>query len=187
MTTDQALGAVILVIALVIVGYLAWNFRDERQLRRSDRSDRRQWERDLAIAGLRDTAATGLPPWNGQTWDWPETGVARFLETAAELPPDTWDEQLADVTTLLSAPVPDEQLALVPSGPPYADAASWQQQVYEAPRSPVPPPLFPMSAQSDTDLFVALMRERTDAFIKRERERTEAFIAGLRESLTVTA
>jgi hypothetical protein len=59
-------GLVLCVLVIHLTGALV-----RRTERAHDRQLRRQWQEDIASAEL--------PPWDGQAWDWPETGLARYL------------------------------------------------------------------------------------------------------------
>lgn len=51
-------------------------------------------------------------------------------------------------------------------------AAVWQPLVYDAPPAP-----YVLTAEGQTDIFIAFLRERTELFIAGLRKRTELFIA----------
>lgn len=191
MTADEALGLAILVIFAIVVGYLVLNVRAERKLKREDRRQRAQWKSAVEETG------------SGPIWeqdDWPETGLARYLDAATADRP-AWDGTDYDV------PVPGHQ-----------DAASWLPQFYQAPDqapapafipatgpqpllmaapvsdtgwqpvfSPPPAPVpvwqplseyrVPTPPLSDADLFIAMITARTDAHIATMRSRTDEFLA----------
>lgn len=138
MTPDQALGAVIVVITAVIAGFIVWHLRDASKIRRADRQLRTQWEKE--IVGF------SLPPWNGTTWDWPETGLAQYLDAAS------WHDQVYETPW---PPVTPVSGPLCPLSAP-VEETPWQPlSMYQPP--PVP--------ADDADAFIAAMIAHTDAFL----------------------
>lgn len=184
LTPDEALGAIILVIIMIVAGYLTYNFREERKIKQADRRQRVTWEQDLT--------GVVLPEWN----DWPETGLARYLD-ATEASRPAWDGATYDVPDATVTDLPAWQPQFYPApvadempetGFAKLDAATWQPQVYQAPFAPQPPPALIRTAgpscdlvpRSDTDLFIAMMREKAEESIARMRHQSETYNARMR-------
>lgn len=167
MTPNEALGASLIVIIAVVAAYLAYNFHEDRKIRREDRRQRAQWESDVA--------ETDLPAWDGATYDWPETGLARYLDAASwqpqfyqapyETPAPAFIPATGPQPLLLPAPVSD---TATPGFTPAADTAWQPLSVY---KPPSPPPM------SDTDLYIAMIKARTDAYITHLGKETSALLA----------
>jgi hypothetical protein len=112
-----------LFFGVILAGWMA----AERSDRREDAELWRDWQAAI------DNAA--LPPWDGQTWDWPEGGLADYFFGADGQPPAYAD---------------GGQATPVPSDPP---------------DGPIPPgPALPC-LDDEADRFIQAMRDRTDAFI----------------------
>jgi hypothetical protein len=178
MTPNEALGASLLVIIAVVVAYLAYNFREDRKIRREDRQQRAQWESDVA--------ETDLPTWDGATYDWPETGLARYLDAAASWQPQFYQASVASGP--FPAPVNDtaEQPQFYPAPvatPSFTPVGGTAWQPLSVYKPPSPPPM------SDTDLYIAMIKARTDAYITHLGKETSAFLALLPSAgrLAVTA
>jgi hypothetical protein len=188
MTPNDALGASLLVIIAVVVAYLAYNFREDRKIRREDSQQRAQWESDVA--------EVDLPAWDGATYDWPETGLARYLDAAASWQPQFYQASFASGPPAPSpvpvrdtarqpqfypAPTPSFTPASSTSGFTPARDTAWQPlSVY---KPPPPPP-----SASDTDLYIAMIKARTDAHIAHMRNGTTAYLAlPAAQRLAVTA
>jgi hypothetical protein len=81
-------------IAAGIMFIVGVSFAVNRREHRADSEMRTAWEQEVA--------GTTMPPWDGLTWDWPETGLARYLDQTAELP---------DFEPVCTEPVPASQIS----------------------------------------------------------------------------
>jgi hypothetical protein len=93
----DAVGMGLILLALAAVTAGAWCFCDSRRLAAEENRQRRAFEKEMA--------AVRLPDWNGDTYDWPEGGLADYLEDAyAYGPADTLEMPVPD--SVISGPMP---------------------------------------------------------------------------------
>ena len=103
-----AVGAAALVLGiLLLLGH--------RRTRSADREVRETWDGYMA-----ETPST-LPEYDGTTWDWPETGLVRYLESAsATAPQPVWPPV---PPSDISGPLPVRDIE--PEYDPAADAEAY--------------------------------------------------------------
>jgi hypothetical protein len=98
--------------------------------------------RERAAPALWQTALLGdrpMPPWDGQTWDWPEGHLGEYFFGD----PYAYDDE----------PRPADQATLASPGP------------YDEPARPQPYPGDDPYLDDEADRFIQAMRDHTDAFI----------------------
>jgi len=95
-------------IAAGIMFIVGVSFAVNRREHRADSEMRTAWEQEVA--------GTTMPPWDGLTWDWPETGLARYLDQTAELP---------DFEPVCTEPVPARSACSRRLRKPETPSATW--------------------------------------------------------------
>jgi hypothetical protein len=100
-------GAASLVLGVMLV-------LGHRRTRSADRQVRETWDGYMA-----ETPST-LPEWDGETYDWPETGLVRYLESVSTTAPQpVWPVPVSDI----SGPLPTQPVE--PEYDPAADAEAY--------------------------------------------------------------
>lgn len=135
--------AVALVAAAAVIIFLS-----ARRVAHRDRLQEHElWQQE--IAGL------SMPTYDGATYDWPETGLSRYLAAT-------------DDTSYDLEPVPDPPARTVPDS-----TISGPLPVHEPP--PAAPPWL------DVELSMAEVGDDADAFIAAMKADTQAFIARIKQ------
>jgi hypothetical protein len=101
--------------------------------------------RERAAPALWQTALLGdrpMPPWDGQTWDWPEGHLGEYFFGD----PYAYDDEPRPAA-------PADQTTLASPGP------------YDEPARPQPYPGDDPYLDDEADRFIQAMRDHTDAFI----------------------
>ena len=131
-TADISTQDLVTAFLIALLGFVAWlavrYVREQRALMAETRR-MNEWEQEIA--------GVTLPEWDGATFDWPDTGLSRYLDAFAEP---------AVTPALLGAPVPELPAASVPV-------------------SRISGPMCVFAPANDADAFISALRNRTDMFI----------------------
>jgi len=124
--------------------------------------------RERAAPALWQTALLGdrpMPPWDGQTWDWPEGHLGEYFFGD----PYAYDDEprRADAERQATPPRYPDQATLASPGP-HDEPARPQPHPGDVPGPASPDPhdeSCPPSPSDEADRFIDAMRAYTDAFI----------------------
>jgi hypothetical protein len=157
MTISNWAGAGMIALAVLLAVTGAVWFRDIRRTRRADR--------EMHTSFAQDIADVPLQPWNGDTYDWPETGLARYLEAQEGPPPDYTGPLIA------WTPATAGQDAVYRPDPyvfNYDHRKTDTQEMPAVPESEVSGPHRVLNVPTDdTDAFIAAMLAETDPVLIR--------------------
>lgn len=156
MTVSNWAGAGMIALAVLLAATGAVWFRDIRRTRRADQEMRTSFAQDMADVPLQ--------PWNGETYDypdsWPETGLVRYLE-AQETPPPGYTGPLIAWT-----PATEGQNAVYRPDPyafNYDHRDTGTKEMPAVPESEVSGAHRVLKVPTDdTDAFIAAMLAETD-------------------------
>jgi hypothetical protein len=115
-TIQEFFSAALLAVGIGCFGLGCLFLFGRRKAKVADQEMRETWDGYMA-----ETPST-LPEWDGDTYDWPETGLVRYLEatdTRTTAPQPVWPVPASDI----SGPLPTQPLE--PEYDPAADAEAY--------------------------------------------------------------
>lgn len=154
-TGTEVLTACVIGIALFALASAGWLLFERGRERAADRQMRAAWDSYLA------EVPSTLPDYDGATYDWPETGLSRYLAAAEGAVAEPVPEARTEPFTRIRTTAPLSQLR--------------ETVPFSRPRKPAPPSRVsgPLPAQdmkpgydpaADAEVYLAWMREDLAAF-----------------------